>query len=814
MNSSIGFMRWPEVGMLAAFLALFAGPADTEELAIMTGVGQASGASYNFTLRCDPDLGENQFVIRWSEGQFELTKIINAICKDDPAISPTDPPANFDTYKGEGDGLVNGRIGASATWNLTDAGDPTAADTVEVIITDAIGNVVFELSGPLDEGDHQATGQALLPVQPGVDPENLIHSVFIDKHGVPSDYVRIQLADNAFHERLAPQKPAGDPPGPLPKIQTALEREVAEKDPNERALVVINLLDNEHLPRFPDLATEFFTCELEGPAARRQREIIDDFMERRSRSTEDFLSRFRGGDHDISIVEQFWITNAFLADIRLGDVNELASRDDVLYLQSNQIDVLPPHHDGNPNNDVADGREAIKSDVYFNLTGMNVGCIGLIDTGVRSSHLLFGPPDDNLRIEADCDDGGPTCLDPSSPDFDPGDHHSHGTSTAAILSGNGNLGPDFRGVTRITVDSWNVYYIHCPPQTEQCFSGISGALNAIQQALQAFNRVILIEIQEPTPETGPLATSANDAFDAGAVVIAANGNCAVSTACNVTEGFPNPESVRSPANAHKVIGVGAVNLQTGVTPDYQGFGPTNDGRYKPDIQAPTDTETACEEGIILPDDVVCSDPGTDFSLRNRFGGTSGAAPYAAGAGALLRNWLRKFNTFDPGQTYSLLILSGTEIEPFEERIGAGAIELPTCGFADWGKVTMEPVIITDPPEPGDPVPVAEVDIPIQVGQNNLRLDAALWWPTEPFQATTDIDLHLIDPFGVERAKSNSIRGVFERTRAKAKKSVGQLEPGTWILRIRAPILFFDQTIYWAANLRMKNDLCIRRVPNP
>ncbi|MCI0603808.1 S8 family serine peptidase [bacterium] len=292
------------------------------------------------------------------------------------------------------------------------------------------------------------------------------------------------------------------------------------------------------------------------------------------------------------------------------------------------------------------------------------------------------------------------------------------------------------------------------------------------------------------------------------------GNCAVSTACNVTEGFPNPESVRSPANAHKVIGVGAVNLQTGVTPDYQGFGPTNDGRYKPDIQAPTDTETACEEGIILPDDVVCSDPGTDFSLRNRFGGTSGAAPYAAGAGALLRNWLRKFNTFDPGQTYSLLILSGTEIEPFEERIGAGAIELPTCGFADWGKVTMEPVIITDPPEPGDPVPVAEVDIPIQVGQNNLRLDAALWWPTEPFQATTDIDLHLIDPFGVERAKSNSIRGVFERTRAKAKKSVGQLEPGTWILRIRAPILFFDKTIYWAANLRMKNDLCIRRVQNP
>ncbi|MCI0607152.1 S8 family serine peptidase, partial [bacterium] len=527
---------------------------------------------------------------------------------------------------------------------------------------------------------------------------------------------------------------------------------------------------------FPDLAKEFFRCGLQRGKVERQEEIIKDYKERRSRATEEFLASFRGGDHDIKVVEQFWIVNAFLADLRYGDVNELASLDNVLYLQLNRIEALPPGHDGNPFNDAVDARAKINSDAYFHLSGMKNGCIGLLDTGLRSTHVMFGPAEDNIRIEADCVYGGPSCLDPSDPNFNPADSHGHGTSTAAILAGNANLGADFRGVTGITVDSWKVYFLDC--SSGHCFSGMGGLLNAFQQALQMFDRVILVETQEPTPPTGPLAMAANNAFDAGAVVLAPTGNCAVSSLCDVPEGFPQPESVRSPANAHKVLGVGALNVQTEITGDYQGFGPTNDDRYKPDIQAPTDTETACQDGISIPDDAFCSNPGTDFSLTSRFGGTSGAGPYAAGAAALVRNWLRKFNTFDPGQTYSLMILSGTEINPYQERLGVGPIELPTCGFANWGKVMMEPVIISDPPEPGDPVPVAEVDIPIQVGLNNLRLDAALWWPTVPFQSATDLDLHLIDPFGNERAKADANRGVFERTRARAKKSVGELEPGT------------------------------------
>ena len=59
----------------------------------------------------------------------------------------------------------------------------------------------------------------------------------------------------------------------------------------------------------------------------------------------------------------------------------------------------------------------------------------------------------------------------------------------------------------------------------------------------------------------------------------------------------------------------------------QGRGPATDGRYKPDIQAPTWSETASNTG--------------DAALRV-FSGTSGATPYASAAAMLARNWLHQF----------------------------------------------------------------------------------------------------------------------------------------------------------------------------
>ncbi|MCM3904335.1 MAG: S8 family serine peptidase [Pyrinomonadaceae bacterium] len=208
--------------------------------------------------------------------------------------------------------------------------------------------------------------------------------------------------------------------------------------------------------------------------------------------------------------------------------------------------------------------------------------------------------------------------------------------------------------------------------------------------------------------TSAISAAADAAFDAGAVVIAANGN-----ASQVTQ-------VGSPAVAHKAIGVGAVDVQTLATVS-QINGPAADGRTKPDIQAPTNTETASS---------------ASNTALQVFTGTSGATPYACGATALLRNWMRGSNfDIDPGQVYAQMILSG-QTPFFNNTNGAGLLNLPTNGVAFFGKTSV-----------GNG---GTINIPLTIGAGNNRFDGAIWWPETAAQSHNDVDLSLIDPNGVTR----------------------------------------------------------------
>ena len=66
-----------------------------------------------------------------------------------------DGPAD-DTFAGAGRGIYNGKVGASAEWVFTDAGEPGRRDTVALTITTPSGALALRVSGPLRLGDQQA----------------------------------------------------------------------------------------------------------------------------------------------------------------------------------------------------------------------------------------------------------------------------------------------------------------------------------------------------------------------------------------------------------------------------------------------------------------------------------------------------------------------------------------------------------------------------------------------------------------------------------------------------------------------------------
>ena len=67
----------------------------------------------------------------------------------------------------------------------------------------------------------------------------------------------------------------------------------------------------------------------------------------------------------------------------------------------------PSWADPDPLNDLFESRAWFGSDGYFDL-GLTNGTIALLDTGIRSSHVVFSNPS-NLFLQRDCVNGGNDC---------------------------------------------------------------------------------------------------------------------------------------------------------------------------------------------------------------------------------------------------------------------------------------------------------------------------------------------------------------------------------------------------------------------
>ena len=549
-------------------------------------------------------------------------------------------------------------------------------------------------------------------------------------------------------------------PRPLSRIHPLVEKWLNNKEGDEVVEVIVSVAEYVKIPRFPEPdIRKPREAEINKKALQRSQEIMREITQKREEHNQKIRKTITevGG----KTIDEYWLVPAIRVALPLKSIERLLEFNEILYIEPVQTQDFPPAN-GNSDDDVNDARALIQSDPYFN-QGLTGGWIGLLDTGVHRSHELLSSPN-RIALWRDCTSSTANCTGGNPDDG----CWNHGTSAAGIISGNNNQGNPQRGVTGIQVDSWKVY-----PDSTNSSGGCNGGLNtnatvrAFEQAVLWIDRIIVAEMQGSGNESSTISQAADAAFDAGSSVIAANGN-------NGSAG----STVNVPANAHKVIGVGAFDTESGTQYGNQSRGPTNDNRFKPDIQTPNRSETAstgCGFGS----------PCTPLSnTANRvFGGTSGAVPYGGAAAALARNWMRRVGQTDPGHVYARLIVSGQDPYPFDNIVGAGRIRLPVNGYSWWGKVSIGNGEV--------------VEIPLNVTRSSANnLDGAIWWP-ESVSNHNDIDLRIVSHSGSTMDSSVSIPSVFERARAD-----GSVATGVWKLRINGySVSGGQQTVYYNATVR-------------
>jgi len=478
-----------------------------------------------------------------------------------------------------------------------------------------------------------------------------------------------------------------------------------------------------------------------------------------------------------TVLETYWLIQAFEVAIPLSHTktDSLLSNPELVRIEPRWIQSQPPQCTVTPGTgtnptDLVVGRTRIGAINYSAPT--TTSWIGLLDTGVRETHLLLNGTPAHLGLVLDCVNGGANCTGKNPYDEDAG----HGTSSAGVIAAFGVPDDRLRGVTDGMLDSYKVWFM----RGKKWNLDVCATVRGFQLAVKGLDQVIVAEMQDTLPPSCPVLGSiedaANHAFDAGAVVVAADGNwgagCATSppgVVCSgATPGIPRVLGV--PASACRVLGIGDYDLDRGCCDPSASWNQTTDGRLKPDVQLPTTTRTAGNKN--------------DCDLTS-YGGTSAATAYAGGALAILRNLAPRT---DPGQAYSLAILAGQEIGPFHiGEKGAGHLQLFWNDHVAYDKVSVSP---------GSPY-----ELPLTIpatGATNFR--AAIWWPEDnrvtPTGSVTythnDIDLTLMDSPEHAIASSATVPGVFERI------AVPSLSGGTYTLRISAkPTAVAAQTVYYS-----------------
>lgn len=593
---------------------------------------------------------------------------------------------------------------------------------------------------------------------PGEQSVNKVYTIEIDPLRGPRVYSVFEIEPRYSGDRFGhDDPPLQTDPSPLAeptlssKIDPRLLRLVETSSPDLRVEVHISFPDTETLPRLPSRLPsldprESATSSRNQAILRERKIIIEQIRALRQAHQAPIIDRLT--KYGLIVKNQHVLVNVLFGELPLSGVLQVAADPDVRFIGLNIGEELP-FNNSNPENDVSVARSQIRSDGY-SVKAPPVSRVAVIDSGVRDSHILLSNPS-HLDEPRDCVNGGPTCEFVAGADYDPSDCLSgHGTSTVAIITGNNNLGDNFRGVGANLVQSLKMAIpgpkrLFLFPPT-RCVSDPESVLKAFHAACELGSDIIVAELQEKDLD-GMIEEAADKAYDApcGAVVIAAAGN------------FPGTETVKSPGRAHKVLAVGAYDVQTFALEPNSSRGPTTDGRVKPDLLAPTNTETARNM--------------SDTAL-GVFTGTSGATPYVGAAAALVRDWLVMASSgftdsFVKGHVYAWLIASGNQFF-FNNDRGVGPLKLLSDGFVTLSELSV-----------GNKQTLA---VPFRTFPGDRRIDAAIWWPEDAGHHNR-VSIRLKDPFGKQRVASSHPTGVFQRVRLNTLLLGSPLPSGLWTLEV-------------------------------
>ncbi|MCA9755285.1 MAG: S8 family serine peptidase [Candidatus Eisenbacteria bacterium] len=451
-----------------------------------------------------------------------------------------------------------------------------------------------------------------------------------------------------------------------------------------------------------------------------------------------------------------WLVRAYPEDVL-----DIAALEEVLWV-SEDLPAPGPDNDGTR---ARVGADEVQSPPY-NLTGFGVR-VGLMDGGPLSAHPDFA--------------GRVTTIDGTTP-------ASHATHVAGTLGGTGlnsetqggsslqwrGIAPDVSFITwdyngdvlqdyRDAIADWDIDVHHnswgFTVSSQNC--EIYGDYDFIVPDLDSL-------VVGSAGRRVPIVYSAGNERDDGDCPLVEGGY-----------GCLNP-----PKAAKNLLIVGATNSDNDTMTDFSSWGPTDDGRLKPDVVAP-----GCEDGgegyikSTLPVDVY---GGTGWC------GTSMAAPVVSGAIALLAQaWDSTFIGTDPEPSFFKAILAATATDlgnPGPDyAFGHGRVDLEKAAKSLLGDNPITDVVAQDD--------VFEHTFWVAAGTQQLSV--VLAWDDPPAVPNADpalindLDLVLISPsmttydpwvLDPEFPSQDAVRGV-DTVNNIEHVTVNIPQPGQWTARV-------------------------------